>query len=268
MGIRTKFQNALMAGADLASAMRPRSCPPPEVLRRCRLISHRGEHNGRTVFENTLAAFEKALAAGIWGIELDIRWTRDSHPVIVHDADLLRVFGLKLRVADLDLKGLQAACPQVPTLAEVIERFGGRLHLMVEVKQEPYPLPARRNDILAELFAPLTAGRDYHLLSLAPQMFELVTFAPREACFPIAQTKVAPFSRMAAEGGFGGLFGHYLLVTDTLVALHHRLGQQVGTGYIGSRNCLFREVRRGVDFIFSNCAARMKKVLDRLLSES
>jgi glycerophosphoryl diester phosphodiesterase len=168
-------------------------------------------------------------------------------------------------VGDVSLDELRAQCPDVPTLAQIISRFGKRVHLMVEVKQEPYPQPVLQNEILKELFAPLTAGRDYHLLSLAPQMFDLVTFAPREACFPIAQTRVAAFSRLAADGGFGGLCGHYLLVTDPIVAVHHHLGQQVGTGYIGSRNCLFRELRRGVDYIFSNCAVRMQQMVEALI---
>lgn len=266
MSVRGKFQNVLMAGADMATALRPRNSPPLELLRRCRLISHRGEHNGRDVPENTLTAFEKAAAAGVWGIELDIRWTLDLQPVVVHDADLQRVFGLKQRVRDLNLEELHSHCPAVPTLAEVIDRFGQRVHLMVEIKDEPYVQPTRQNQLLAELFAPLTAGRDYHLLSLMPRMFDLVTFAPRAACFPIAQTRVTPFSRLASDGGFGGLFGHYLLVNDQLVDQHHRNEQKVGTGYIGSRNCLFRELQRGVDFIFSNRAAKMQKMLDQLIS--
>jgi glycerophosphoryl diester phosphodiesterase len=257
-----------MAGADMAYALRPRTRPPAESLRRCRIISHRGEHNGRDVIENTFPAFDSALAAGVWGLELDIRWTRDLHPVVVHDADLLRVFGLKHRIADITLGELQSVCPQVPSLAEVIDRYGRRAHLMVEIKEEPYPHPERQNHILADLFNPISAGKDYHLLSLAPRMFDVVAFAPRVACFPIAQTRVTAFSRLASEGGFGGLFGHYTLVNDGLVKQHHRNRQKIGTGYIGSRNCLFREVRRGVDFIFSNCATRMQKMLDQFISRA
>lgn len=266
MNVRGKFQNALMAGADAAFALRPRNSPSPELLRRCRLISHRGEHNGRTIFENTVPAFEQAAAAGVWGIELDIRWTRDLHPVVVHDADLLRVFDLNLRVADVTLDQLQQQCPLVPTLKQVIARFGQRLHMMVEVKSELYPQPDRQNELLADLFRPLNAREDYHLLSLDPQMFDLVTFVPRSACFPVAQTQVTAFSRLASSEDFGGLLGHYLLLNDTLVKRHHHNSQEIGTGYIGSRNCLFRELQRGVDYIFSNCAARMQKMVDRRLS--
>ena len=68
------------------------------------------------------------------------------------------------------------------------------------------------------------------------------------------------FSRLAAANGWGGLAGHYLLATDGLVNRHHRLGQAVGTGFADSRRCLYREVAREVDWIFSNRAARMQAI--------
>ena len=264
--MRDVIQTGLMRSFDIAYALRPRSSPPAELLRQCRLISHRGEHNGRSVFENTIPAFEAALSAGVWGVELDIRWTRDLHPVVIHDADLARVFGLQHRVGDVTLKELQSICPQVPSLSRVIDRFGKRVHLMVEIKQEPYLKAERQNEILTDLFKPLSAGQDYHLLSLDPQMFDVVTFASRVVCFPIAQTRVAAFSRLAGSNGYGGLFGHYTLLNDRLVNEHHSNRRKIGTGYIESRNCLFRELQRGVDFIFSNSAARMQKLVDQLLS--
>ena len=37
------------------------------VLDSCRLISHRGEHDNQSVFENTLPALQQAMDAGVWG---------------------------------------------------------------------------------------------------------------------------------------------------------------------------------------------------------
>ena len=266
MSVRDTIQTGLMRSVDVAYALRPRNRPSIELLQRCKLIAHRGEHNGRSIYENTIAAFDQAVDAGVWGVEFDIRWTRDLHPVVIHDPDLLRVFGLNLRVADVTLEELRRQGPLVPTLAEVIDRFGHRLHLMVELKHDDHPQPTRQNKLLAQLLEPLAAGEDYHLLSLMPGMFDLVTFAPRTTCFPIAQTQVSAFSRLAGDNGFGGLFGHYTLINDALLKQHHQNDQKIGTGYIGSRNCLFREVQRGVDYLFSNCAARMQKIVDQLVS--
>ncbi len=67
---------------------------------------------------------------------------------------------------------------------------------------------------------------------------------------------------MAASNGWGGIAGHYLLAANGLVTRHHRLGQGIGTGFADSRRCLFREVARGVDWVFSNRAAQMQAICD------
>jgi glycerophosphoryl diester phosphodiesterase len=50
------------------------------------VIGHRG--SSALAPENTLAAFARALRDGAAGIELDVRLSRDSVPVVIHDATL------------------------------------------------------------------------------------------------------------------------------------------------------------------------------------
>jgi glycerophosphoryl diester phosphodiesterase len=52
------------------------------------IIGHRGA--SKVAPENTLAAFERALADGADGIEFDVRLARDNVPVVIHDATLKR----------------------------------------------------------------------------------------------------------------------------------------------------------------------------------
>jgi glycerophosphoryl diester phosphodiesterase len=47
------------------------------------ILSHRGYHT--QALENTLAAFEAAIALGADGIETDIRLSRDNIPILFHD---------------------------------------------------------------------------------------------------------------------------------------------------------------------------------------
>jgi glycerophosphoryl diester phosphodiesterase len=47
------------------------------------ILSHRGYHAQAP--ENTLAAFEAAIALGVDGIETDIRLSRDNIPILFHD---------------------------------------------------------------------------------------------------------------------------------------------------------------------------------------
>jgi glycerophosphoryl diester phosphodiesterase len=264
MRLFERVENLLLAAIDGMYALLPRPHPGAEQLRSCRIISHRGEHDNRRVFENTLAAFDAAVAQGVWGIEFDLRWTRDLEPVVAHDPDLRRVFGRRLRVGDATLPRLNKECPQVPTLAEVVGRYGGKVHLMMEVKAEPYPDRDRQNRVLGKLFAALKPGRDFHLLSLAPEMFRLIDFAPPAAFVPVARLNFARLSRLAVQKGYGGVAGHYARVGDRTIRRLHATGQKVGTGYPRARNCLFREILRGVDWIFCNHAGEAQRLIRRL----
>ncbi|MEP6708443.1 MAG: glycerophosphodiester phosphodiesterase family protein [Pyrinomonadaceae bacterium] len=53
------------------------------------IIAHRGASS--VAPENTMAAFERALADGADGIEFDVRLAGDGVPVVIHDAELRRV---------------------------------------------------------------------------------------------------------------------------------------------------------------------------------
>ena len=92
------LENSIQALLDAFYALWPQPSPDIEHLINCKIVSHRGEYDNQMVFENTLAAFDQAKAAGVWGIECDLRWTRDLQPVVIHDSDLLRMFGLKVRI--------------------------------------------------------------------------------------------------------------------------------------------------------------------------
>lgn len=235
----------------------PRKLPEPTALAACKIISHRGEHDNHTIFENTLPAFDTAAKAGVWGLECDLRWTVDLQPVIIHDPDLRRLFNDPTVIARTDFKSLRKRFPMIPTLEAVVEAFGGRHHLMLEIKKEPYPDPERQNRILGDIFASLTPGSDYHLLSLNPGMFDVITFAPREIFLPVAETNLPQLSRIALDKAYGGVNGHYAFMTRNRIRQHHQAGQKVGTGYAASRNVLYREINRGVTWVYSNCAARL-----------
>jgi glycerophosphoryl diester phosphodiesterase len=241
----------------------PRPAPKPQLFKHCRIISHRGEHDNHKWPENTLLAFDAALDAGVWGIELDVRWTHDLVPVVLHDPDTYRLFKEDVRISQERLDTIRKKFPLIPTLAEVIERYGGRLHLMIEIKTEPYPKPALQSRRMQELLTHLAAAKDFHLIGLHPGMFDHFAFLPPRAFVPIARARIDRCSRLAASHRWGGLAGHYLLATKGLLSRHHGLGQCVGTGFADSRRCLFREVSRGVDWIFSNQAAQMQAICEQ-----
>lgn len=250
---------------DQFYSRRPQAVPAKDRLQRCKIISHRGDYDNQQIFENTVAAFERANAQGVWGIEFDIRWTKDLHPVVSHDADLGRVFGSQLKTHQITLAELKSDCPQVPTLEEVIQKYGHQAHLMVEIKTEVYPDPVRQNRILENLFSPLEAEQDFHFLTMTPKMFNYIEFAPQSALLPVARFNFFRLSKLAIKQNYTGLAGHYFLLTKRRLKRHKNFQQKIATGYVNSKNCLFRELNRGVEWVFSDNAVELQKIVNQLL---
>jgi glycerophosphoryl diester phosphodiesterase len=264
MELPAGVEKLLIQGIDFIFMLLPRRSPGSQKLRACKIVSHRGEHDNTSVYENTFAAFDRAMAQGIWGIEFDVRWTRDLQPVVAHDPDLRRVFGIGTTIAEIKFDELRSLCPEVPLLIEVVEKYGKKIHFMIELKKENYPDPERQNDIFNACFSSLQPRTDYHLMSLSPQMFDLITFVPPSTFIPIAMLNMSKFSRLALEKNYRGVAGHYLLLTNAILKQHHQKGQLAGTGYPASKNCLFREVNRGVEWIFSNNAGELMATINKL----
>jgi len=265
MNISFWIEKCLQQGVDLFYEKMPQSFSDAEKLKRCKIISHRGEHDNKMVYENTIPAFDRVNEAGVWGIEFDIRWTRDLKPVVFHDRDLQRMFKSDLEINKVTLTELKTHCKLIPTLSEVIQKYGRKIHLMVEIKKEAYPDPQYQNNVLRDLFHQLTPQVDFHFIALEPEMFMLINFVPPSTFVPSARLNVKRLSDLALMKSYGGIAGHYLLISDNLLKKHRTKNQFVGTGYIRSKNCLFRELNRGVEWIFSNHAIKLQGICNSLL---
>lgn len=260
------LQRIAMKLVDAVMAIIPRRAPSRSSLERCKIVSHRGEHDTLTILENTLAAYEQARSAGVWGIEGDIRFTADLVPVICHDATAERVFGQAVTIADTRFSDLRQALPQIPSLEEVIAEFGGSTHLMLEIKEEPRPDLDRQKQCLQDLLSTLEPIRDFHMLALKPGLFELVDFLPPDSLLPVSELNPGQMSRAAIDHGYAGVAGHYLLVGSRIQRVHTASGQRIGTGFPASRNCLFRELNRDVEWIFSDNAVKLQRIRNQQLS--
>lgn len=124
--------------------------------------------------ENTVAAFARAIAVGAPDIELDVQWTRDGVPVVIHDPTVDRTTGVSARVDALtagEVWGLDAGRGQrVPTLDVVLElaaRHGARA--LVELKTVPTPVQV--HTLLSVL---RRAKASYVLHSFLPEALDAV----------------------------------------------------------------------------------------------
>jgi glycerophosphoryl diester phosphodiesterase len=111
------------------------------------IIGHRGYPAKYP--ENTIAAFQGAVGAGVKMIELDVMLSRDRKLVVIHDERLERTTNGKGAVTDYtlaELKRLDAGSwfdaafsgQQLPELSEVLELVNGRTYANIEIKSSAY----------------------------------------------------------------------------------------------------------------------------------
>ncbi len=105
-----------------------------------RNFAHRGLHEpDQSLPENSLQAFEEAVRLG-YGVELDVRITKDGKIVVFHDDELARACGLDCRVEDLNWEELSAlrlfgTQHRIPLFSEALSVIEGRGPLIVELKR-------------------------------------------------------------------------------------------------------------------------------------
>jgi glycerophosphoryl diester phosphodiesterase len=115
------------------------------------VFGHRG--GSRLAPENTLAAFDRAVAEGVDGLELDVRLSRDGQVMVCHDARVDRTSNTDGAIADMTASQLARVDAGyrftpgdlsypfrwrgvgVPTLAEVLARYP-RHPFIVEMKDD------------------------------------------------------------------------------------------------------------------------------------
>jgi glycerophosphoryl diester phosphodiesterase len=152
------------------------------------VLAHRG-YSAKAP-ENTMAAFELALAVGADGIELDVHMTRDGEIVVIHDDTLDRTTNGKGPVSDqtmAELRELDAgswfspefAGERIPTLKRVLELIKDKdVLLNIEIKtglgfqqlnEELVPLLDRYDRWERTIISSFNHYALAHLISLKPQ---------------------------------------------------------------------------------------------------
>jgi glycerophosphoryl diester phosphodiesterase len=129
---------------------------------RLRLYGHRGAP--AHLPENTLEAFERALADGANSLELDVHPTSDGHFVVAHDPDGQRLAGVSEHINSSTLHQVKKwnvaartgrddlAPHSVPTLAETFEAFPG-VPMSIDLKPDKPEAVAPLMDVVARFGA-------------------------------------------------------------------------------------------------------------------
>jgi glycerophosphoryl diester phosphodiesterase len=228
------------------------------------IFAHRGASAHAP--ENTLAAFELALAQNADGIELDVKLAADGQVVVIHDPTVDRTTSSHGRVKDLSLAQLQALDAgsffgekyrgeKIPTLEEVFEAVGKRTFINVELTNYNTP-----RDQLVETVCMLVKkfALQKHVL--------FSSFLPTNLSKARAYLPGVPRGLLAFGGwlgawarSFGFAFGRYHAlhpylkdVTPEQVQRVHRLNRRVHVWTVNAVEDMQRLFGWGVDAIFTD----------------
>jgi glycerophosphoryl diester phosphodiesterase len=118
------------------------------------LLGHRGARGEKSSPENTLAAFDFALAQGCDGFEFDVRLSSDGQTVICHDP---KIHGLEVAKTSSTALGL-------PLLHEILQRYTQIAFLDIELKVSGLEI------IMLDLLRAHKPVRGYVISSFLPEV--------------------------------------------------------------------------------------------------
>lgn len=255
----------LFAGLTLLArdprASSPAPAAPPfakQLANRVLVIGHRGDSIHAP--ENTLASINAAFALGAGMVEIDVHFSQDGVPVVIHDETLERTTngnGLVAQMTLAELKRLDAGSwsdrkyegERIPTLAEALRAAQGKGPLLLDLKVEGL------GRVVAEVL---------RRLDLPDSSVTIGTWTPSQAKdfvahVPNAQILLATghplrewnddFFRRERARGITGFEVYYETLNEVFIAAAHRHKMPVYAFTVNDEPTLRSLIAMGVDGI-------------------
>jgi len=230
-------------------------------MRRPTVIAHRGASGYE--YENSRAAFRRAVMLDADGVELDVHATRDGTIVVHHDAEIPG-FGPIALLSRAEARQVRIRNGEpLPLLSEILELVGDR-DVYVEIKS----LPETHDE---ELLAVLDRGP-------APARYSLHSFDHRiirrlGGCRPDARRGILLSAYLAdpvaAMRGVGAttLWQEWQQVDRDLVTRVHEAGFSIIAWTVNEIGDLERMARLGVDGLCGNYPDRIRVAIATRVEE-
>ena len=221
------------------------------------IIGHRGAC--AVAPENTMAAFEAAIAAGADGIEFDVRLSRDGVPVIIHDDNLRRTHDVRSAVNALTADELVRL--KVPALRQLFELMAqNSLLLYLEIKSHEQELAELCCGLVKEFGFEervIVECFDLRVLKRIEGVKTAALFEPR------IYTDQRVIER-ALEVGASVLALHHRLTKPKLVEKAKEAGLRVVVWTVDDPVWIERARAMGIEALIANDPARMIEAADRI----
>ena len=231
-------------------------------MRRPSVIAHRGASGYE--YENSRAAFRRAVMLDADGVELDVHATRDGGIVVHHDPEIPGVGPIcQLSLAEARQVRIRSG-ETLPLLTEILDLVGDR-DVWVEVKT----LPAVYDHVLLNILDQGPAPGRYAIHSFDHRIVHRLGQArpslPRGVL--LSAYLQDPVAVMRAVGATT-LWQEWQQVDQDLVANLHEAGFRVIAWTVNEIGDLDRMVRLGVDGLCGNYPDRIRVAIAPRLGET
>ena len=231
-------------------------------------------HRGASAYapENTLAAFDLALALGISHIELDVHCTRDGQVVVMHDETIDRTTNgtgpvtnytlTELRCLDAGAWfGAEFVGQRIVAYAEILERYRGRMHIHTEIKGRTAHLAQRAVNIIRhyDMTAQVTMTSFQQ-----PPLQEVRTYAPELPTGWLVHEVNETIIMQARQLGFTQLCPLATTVTPALVRHLHAQGFVVRAWGVTNEALMRQVVDAGADGMTVNFPEKLSAYVQSL----
>lgn len=224
------------------------------------LIAHRaGEAHAP---ENTLAAVRRARSDRADRLEFDVQRTADGSIVVVHDADLVRLSGQDVSIAESTLRQVQSVDigkgERVPTLGAFLDAAGD-MPLALEIKTHPKDEQTTRE--VVALLKRRGAVPKTVVMSLDPELTALAhTIEPKLATADLVSVAVGEMYLLPSEV----IAPSDSLLSSNLVFLAHAAGKRVWVWAVDDEALLREAVVRGVDGVIVSDIPAARRALEAM----
>jgi len=209
------------------------------------IIAHRGASFYEP--ENTIAAFKRALELGADVIELDVRFSAEGIPVVVHDEDLSRLAGISKKIREMTLNEIRNVKvfgrEPIPTLEEALEFIDRKAGVFIELKE------VGLEDRVVEIVERLNLVDNVMIISFHLEALIKVRGLRKDIDVGLISSRRLLDLRRLSSLGVRALLLRYDVVTPMMVKEAHARGFKVFTWTINDVALAKRYVDYGVDGI-------------------
>lgn len=245
-------------------------------MKKTQIFAHRG--SSKCAPENTMAAFEKALADQADGIELDVHLTKDFQVVVIHDETVDRTTNGTGLVHHFSLSEIQQldsgswfapgfSDQRIPTLDEVLKWIKETdLELNIELKNKVIPYSGLEEKVveLVEYYGlqerVILSSFNHHSLK------HLHQFRPNWRIGVLFDSYVENPWIYAKNLGAEAIHPPYQAVFEEGVRICHSHGLKVRPFTVDDPNVMERFLNWGIDAIITNVPDQLKKIRDGKMS--